>query len=171
CRVITERLSKMPNERWENVEHLRASGEGAVPGPEVLRDAFGVATLIEGGFGEADRERRDVPATVASSDRRYQARIDATAQEQTEWHVAAQPHGDRGCQQIFQLIDGLGEAPREGLHRLLERPVPERPRRRGAHPEHRPRGELVDAVPDRLGSRDISQGEERVQRREAHATG
>src|SRR5437867_11546694 len=101
----------MTNQRRENVEHLRASGERAVLSPEVLRDALGIAALIEGSFGEAERERRDVPAAVASGDGRYQARIDATAQKQAEWHVAAQAQSDRGGQQVFEPIDGLGDAP------------------------------------------------------------
>src|SRR5207244_5343572 len=98
-----------PHHRRESAEHLWGSGERAVLSAEVLADALGVAGLIKGGFGEAGRDRKGIPATLASSDRRNQAGIDAAAQEQAEWHVASQPQCDRRGQQLFELIDRLGE--------------------------------------------------------------
>src|SRR6266704_5597834 len=113
CRRVAERLGKMPHQRREDVEDLRASGERAMPSSEVVRDALGVAALVERGFGEAERERLRLPGAVTRGDGRHQARIDAAAQEQTEWHVTAEPECYRGREQSFQSIDGLGEAPGE----------------------------------------------------------
>src|ERR1041385_2250141 len=102
----------MPHQRRESVEHLRASGERAVLSTEVLRDALGVAALIEGGFGEAERERQGVPPTVPSSNRRYQARIDAAAQEQTEWHIHSEAQqrtgGGGGSGGVYADTRGAG---------------------------------------------------------------
>ena len=101
---VAERLREMPDQLGKHVQHLRTAGERVVAQAEVSRDGLGIAALVKGAFGEAQRERRDFAGTLPGGDGPHQARIDAAAQEQAEGHVAAQPQGDGGGQQLFQLI-------------------------------------------------------------------
>ena len=80
-RGIAKRLRRMPHQGGEEVDQLRASGEGVMPGPEVFGNALRVPALVERGLGEAERERRGLAGALAGRDRRHQARIDAAAQE------------------------------------------------------------------------------------------
>src|SRR5438093_8333622 len=159
-RYVGEWLVEGAQKIVEEIEILGADYELVMLGPEPLRYAACVGQLVVGRLPEADGERLDRDADFGGHERDDGGRIDATAQEGAERHVADQVRADGIAQHRPERLGCLRLVVRR--RRILEaRPdVPVAPRGPGAAVAHGQRvagREFDDALDDAQRIGDVAE--------------